>query len=253
MQRWVRSAVVAIATCVIGSSSWAIHLFGPTGESEAYYEGKQRYLERVEQIKEEVSKDYRLGETFELTGSPIDGFSKATYLESLGWLGTMRLAVSRPRWFATAEAAGFADWADFEHEGVSYLYLLVDVDIENVDAASDSEELAGQGLMVPYLELSSQAFRDAADDALGDAYSSAQDGYRCELLYNSGEAEQSIVSNNAVMRIPSGETQTVTLGWRVAYFGDDQARFYQEPFVMYFGMANLIGHCTVHLGTPDLG
>lgn len=253
MRRRYRGVLLLMATCMVGVSALALHAFGPTGKSEIYAKAFKEEQERVANLKAKYSKDYQLNDQFELIGVDSrlsEGGEEAseTYLGTLGWVGTLRLKFTHARWFSSPEDAGLAEYVEYETIGEAR-YLLIDMEVANIDAVSDWEELAEDNMIFMNIDLASQSFRDAADDE-GNY---ARDLVDSMLIYNSGEAEQDIINNRSVIAIPQGQTQTVTLGWAIESRAEDGTYPVDEPLVLYFGDAGSDGHCTVHLGVPEVG
>lgn len=252
MRRRYRGVVLLAVTCVVGVSAQVLHAFGPTGASQVYAEALQAEQERVAAFEAEHNKDYQVGDVVDLKGidTTLPGNEEyvGTYLWSLGWFGTLRLKVSNLRWFSSPEDAGLAEYIEYETIGEAR-YLLIDMEVANIDAVSDWEELAEDNMIFMNIDLASQSFRDAADDE-GNY---ARDLVDSMLIYNSGEAEQDIINNRSVIAIPQGQTQTVTLGWSIESRAEDGSYPVDEPLVLYFGDAGSDGHCTVHLGVPEVG
>lgn len=252
MRRRYRGVVLLAVTCAVGASAQMLHAFGPTGVSQVYAEAFQAEQERVAAFEAEHNKDYQVGDVFDLEGidTTLPGNEEyfGTYLRSLGWFGTLMLKVSNLRWFSSPEDAGLGDWAGYLPTNEAR-YLLMDLEITNVDAFSDNDELRDEGMIALCADVSSLSFRVDADEegnyALDLVYGT--------LIYNSGEAEQDVYNNHSVIAIPQGQTQTVTLGWAIESRAEDGSYPVDEPLVLYFGDAGSDGHCTVHLGVPEVG
>ncbi len=252
MRRRYRGAVLLAATCVVGASAQVLHMFGPTGASHVYAEAFQAEQERVAAFKAEHNKDYQVGDVFDLKGIdwrlPDNEEYSGTYLETLGWFGTLALKVSNLRWFSSLEDAGLGDWTGNLPTNEAR-YLFMDLEITNVDALSDNDELRDGGMIALCADVSSLSFRVDADEE-GNY---ARDLVYGTLIYNSGEPEQDIINNHSVIAIPQGQTQTVTLGWAIESRAEDGSYPVDEPLVLYFGDAGSDGHCTVYLGVPEVG
>ena len=252
MSRLSRTVSLVVSSVVVGASAWAIALYGPTGVPAEYQEAYERELYIQEELTATVSRDIPLGESFTLTGidssHPDYESLGATYLSSLGWVGSVELRVLQFETYPTAQEIGISELTDYPSKSDS-CYVMVALEMTNVDAGASSSNLAGTDMLWPNISICGSRYSEElhASDNM-----SALDSVYSDVLFNDAEADQDRVSNPLVINLPPGESLTARLCFEVTvYENADGERV--APCALYFGDIYNVGYCRVDLGEVRVG
>lgn len=252
MSRLSRTVSLVISSVVVGVSAWAILLYGPTGVSAEYQEAREREMRAQEELAATINRDIPLGESFTLTGvdsnHPDYESLQATYLSSLGWVGSVGLRVLQFETYSTAQETGIPELADYPSKGDS-CYAVVTLEMTNVDAVASTSNLAGTDMLWPNISIYGSRYSEALH---ASENKSALDAVYSYALFNDAEADQDRVNNPLVINLPPGESLTARLCFEVTvYENADGERV--APCALYFGDIYNVGYCRVDLGEVRVG
>lgn len=201
----------------------------------------QAVAREQEDLSDKVSQRHVVGESFELIGKNLPaGDGAISYINLLGWTGTLRIRVERAVLYDSIEDAEFQ--RDEDEEQYHGRILAVELYIENIDAKPDGGDM----------------HRDAVFDVSNFTLATSDEYPSAPCLLRGPGVEAGCIQDSLHFSLKQGESGTYVLG----YHYDDikphledgvcTLRITATSFPMgATGMSYEVGSCDVALGKPE--
>lgn len=260
-KRVTRRAFLSLSALLVIAGSTASIRFLSDGTPQKVLEYKEDYERENNEKADLVSQRHLLGESFSLTGYDPDSEEGSrytrTYLCALGYFGTIDWSVLGAKRVSSVDGLDVPDDVrtklseyygdDRVDKTAEYQFIVLDVDITNVNAVADHLENGQEDYWIKFND-----FRVLPCDSSGNPIEEIGGtgvSYGCCWITPTVEHENPMI--DGAVALPVGETAHTQMVFNVGLYDDDakkQAASGQFNYALVFDDPGSLGSCIVDLG-----
>lgn len=259
-KRVTRRAFLSLSALLVVAGSVASIRFLGDGTPQKVLEYMEDYERGNSELADLVSQRHLLGESFSLTGYDPDSeegsrFTR-TFLSFLGYYGTIDWSVLSAKRVSSVDGldvpddvrAKLSEWyGDGVDKTAEYQFIVLDVDITNVNAVADHLENGQEDYWIKFND-----FRVFPCDSTGNPIEEIG-GTRidCGSVWIAPTVEHENPSIDGAVPLPVGETTRAQMIFKVGLYDDaakEQAASGQFNYALVFDNPSSVGSFVVDLG-----
>ena len=260
-KRVTRRAFLSLSALLVVAGSVASIRFLGDGTPQKVLEYMEDYERGNNELADLVSQRHLLGESFSLTGYDPDSeegsrFTR-TFLSFLGYYGTIDWSVLSAERVSSVDGldvpddvrARLSEWYgdDKVDKTAEYQFIVLDVDITNVNAVADHLENGQEDYWIKFND-----FRVLPCDSSGNPIEEiGGTGTSYGLDWIAPTVEHENRSIDGAVPLPVGETTRAQMIFKVGLYDDaakKQAASGQFNYALVFDNPSSLGSCIVDLG-----
>lgn len=260
VKRVTRRAFLSLSALLVVAGSVASIRFLGDGTPQKVLEYTEDYERGNSELADLVSQRHLLGESFSLTGYDSESeegsrFTR-TFLCALGYYGTIDWSVLSAKRVSSVDGldvpddvrAKLSEWyGDGADKTIEYQFIVLDVDITNVNAVADHLENGQEDYWIKFND-----FRVLPCDSNGNPIEEIG-GTRIDYgsVWIAPTVEHENPSIDGAVPLPVGETTRAQMIFKVGLYDDaakKQAASGQFNYALVFDDPGSLGSCIVDLG-----
>lgn len=259
-KRVTRRAFLSLSALLVIAGSTASIRFLGDGTPQKVLEYMEDYERGNSELADLVSQRHLLGESFSLTGYDSESeegsrFTR-TYLCALGYYGAIDWSVLSAKRVSSVDGldvpddvrAKLSEWyGDGADKTKEYQFIVLDVDITNVNAVADHLENGQEDYWINLNDL-----RVLPCDSTGNPVEEiGGTGVSYGSVWIAPTVEHENPSIDGAVPLPVGETTRAQMIFKVGLYDDaakEQAAFGQFNYALVFDNPSSLGSCIVDLG-----